>query len=298
MAKSPGDRYPAARMLAEDIEDVLAGRAPRHRAGWVMPALGDPTIASGRLETPAEEELPLILTEDEEDAPPPRRRRRPAAALVAVLTAAVAAYFYLHPADRFFWRFVLQASADGGVASILGGVASALPPPTPMPETARPAAATASPAATPVIAPSLSPVALATPEAFDPPRPILGDPGPAVSPAATSLSAEKTEPGRLVVEFEHHIRRGRLKVWVDDERVLDEEFNGRVVRRILSLQLRKGVVQESLALEPGRHEVRVQVSWDKNVKTSRISGTIAPGATRRLEVEVGRLRGNLGLAWK
>jgi hypothetical protein len=42
----------------------------------------------------------------------------------------------------------------------------------------------------------------------------------------------------------------------------------------------------------------VQVSWDKSVKTSRISGRFAPGATRRLDVNVGRLRGNLSLDWK
>jgi hypothetical protein len=152
--------------------------------------------------------------------------------------------------------------------------------------------------------PALSPMALATPEAFDPPEPILGDsaPPPAATdsppPAAVLPREAPAAPGRLVVEFEHHIRKGKLKVWVDDNPVLDQDLDGRVVRRILSLELRKGVVEESLALDPGLHEVRVQVRWDKNVKTSRIRGTFASGVTRRLGVDVGRLRGKLSLAWK
>jgi hypothetical protein len=83
-----------------------------------------------------------------------------------------------------------------------------------------------------------------------------------------------------------------------DESVLDQEFDGRVVRRLLSMELRKGVVQESLALDPGRHAVRVHVSWERNVKSSRISGTLPPGATRRLDVNVGGFRGDLSLAWR
>ena len=298
MAKSPDDRYPAARMLAADIEDILAGRSPRHRGGWVMPGLGDRTIASGRVEAPvAEEDLELILSE-EDPPPPPRRRRRPAVALVALLMATVAAYFYVRPADRLFWRIALEPSSGHDVASTLGELASPLREPAAKPEPAPPVAAPSAPEPAPATAASLTPVALATPEAFDPPRPILGDPSPASSPAEDAPPAEKAEPVRLVVDFEHHLRKGRLKVWVDDERVLDEDFTGRVERRILSLQLHKGALQESLALDPGRHEVRVQVSWDTNVKTSRISGTFAPGSTRCLDVEVGRLRGNLSLAWK
>jgi predicted Ser/Thr protein kinase len=45
MAKSPGERYPDARSFAEDIEDVLAGRPPRHTE--ILPELGgDSTMVS------------------------------------------------------------------------------------------------------------------------------------------------------------------------------------------------------------------------------------------------------------
>jgi serine/threonine-protein kinase len=51
LAKSPDDRYRQARHLAEDIEDVLAARPPRHRAGWVPPPParapeGEPTLVA------------------------------------------------------------------------------------------------------------------------------------------------------------------------------------------------------------------------------------------------------------
>jgi serine/threonine-protein kinase len=37
LAKDPDDRYPSGKALAQDIEDVLANRPPRHLAGWVVP---------------------------------------------------------------------------------------------------------------------------------------------------------------------------------------------------------------------------------------------------------------------
>ena len=309
MAKSPSDRYSAARLFAEDIEDVRAGRPPRHRAGWSMPRPGERTIASGRLETPViEQELQLIADEEAPSPPPPRRRRRPRAALVMLLLAAAAGYFYLHAADRSFWRAMLDSPQAHRVAARAGEVSSGLhwwreSKPDAPPPPAVPSAPPAKPSSR-SSAPSLTPVALATPEAFELPEPILGDSSPvpaatdSAPPAAVSPRGAPSVPGHLVVEFEHHIRKGKLKVWVDDKPVLDQDLDGRVVHRILSLEMRKGVVQESLALDPGPHEVRVQVRWDKNVRTSRIQGTFASGATRRLDVDVGRLRGKLSLAWK
>ena len=304
MAKAPPDRYAVARLFAEDIDDVLAGRPPRHRVGWSMPRPGERTIASGRLEGPVvEQELQLI--EEEAPSPTPPRRRPPGVVLVALLLAAAAGYFYLGGTDRSFWRAMLDSRRALVVASTVSELSSGLrtwlgpKPDVPPP----PAVPSALPSSRPSD-PPLSPMALATPEAFDPPEPIFGDASPAAAatdfppPAAASPPEAPSAPGRLVVEFEHHLRKGKLKVWVDDQPVLDQDLDGRVVRRILSLELRKGVVEESLALDPGPHEVRVQVRWDKSVKTSRIEGTFASGATRRLGVDVGRLRGKLSLAWK
>jgi len=51
-------------------------------------------------------------------------------------------------------------------------------------------------------------------------------------------------------------------------------------------------------LSPGKHQIRVQVTWDDNERTEEISGTFKPGDTRRLEIRVGRLRKDLSLDWR
>jgi hypothetical protein len=119
-----------------------------------------------------------------------------------------------------------------------------------------------------------------------------------MAPAQVAPAAEVAEPGRLAIEFEHHLRRGNLQVWVDGAPVFDEDFDAQQTRRILALKLRRGVLQEVLSLPPGPHEVTVQVSWDDHVKTSRIAGHFEPGATRRLDVAVARIGGRLSLNWK
>src|SRR5262249_50857539 len=106
MAKDPAARYPDGRVLAEDVEDVLAGRPPRHREGWTAPALGTGTLASGTAS-----DLPELTLEPAEPPlepaePPPRSRRRgrTTARLIAALGAVSALYFYLNPGDWQFWR--------------------------------------------------------------------------------------------------------------------------------------------------------------------------------------------------
>jgi hypothetical protein len=118
------------------------------------------------------------------------------------------------------------------------------------------------------------------------------------TPTAPERSKEAAVPGQLAIEFEHHLRHGNLQVWVDDARVVDEDFDGRVTRKLLSLELRKGLVQQRLTLSPGRHDVRVDVRWDDNSKSARISGVFRPGASRQLDVQVSRIGGKLSLAWK
>ena len=291
MSKDPTDRYPDARMLAEDVEDVLAGRPPRHRSAWTPPETGAGTLASHPSGAP----------------PRPRRRRAPRFALVLLLAAVVAGYFYLRPADARFWHRAAAAARRAPIVqqarALWAGLASlAAPAPTP-PLRATPGPTTVPLAATAAVltpppvtrAPSREPSVPSAPpaEAFVP-----GPESPLGSPSTTHPATQPAAAGRLAIEFEHHLRRGNLQVWVDGEPVFDEDFDGRVTRKILALKLRRGVVQPVLALPPGRHEVRVQVKWDDNVKTGRIAGTFPPGATRRLDVAIGRIRGKLSLNWK
>jgi serine/threonine protein kinase len=104
--------------------------------------------------------------------------------------------------------------------------------------------------------------------------------------------------GLLEVNFEHHLRAGRIQVWVDEDEVLNEEFDSRVTKKILSLRLRKGAVQQVLPIPAGRHEVRVRLQWSDKVRTRRIAATFEAGRTRTLKVRVSRIFNDLSLAWE
>jgi len=306
MAKDPAARYPDGRAMADDAEDILAGRPPRHREAWTAPALGMGTVASR-----SAIELPELSLEAAATPRPRRGRWRTTARLIALLGAVSALYFYLHPADWQFWRRAVAEARRSRIAEEVRGwwARVVVEPPADLPA---PAIAPTRPAPPPVTAPDTpSPAAevsaeprLASPPAESPPprddaqrKADAREATPAdAAPSAHAHTAEA--PGRLDIEFEHHLRHGNLQVWVDDVGVVDEDFDGRVTRKILAIELYKGVVQQQLTLSPGPHEVRVQVRWDDNVKAARISGRFRPGASRRLEVQVGRLRGNLSLAWK
>ncbi|HVR72433.1 MAG TPA: serine/threonine-protein kinase [Vicinamibacteria bacterium] len=286
MAKDPGDRYGDGRMMAEDVEDVLAGRPPRHRGGWTAPEAGEGTLVSTAGMPPARPPAPVAA------ARPVRRRPwRTRLVLVALLAATTAVYFYVRPGDARFWRRIVAAVRQAAVvqeAETLWSDDAGARPPAPAPAAPPPVP---SPAAA-VVAPTLAALG-------DEPADAQPAPGAeAESGADPSPSPDAREPGRLAIEFEHHLCRGNLQIWVDGAPVFDEDFGAQATRRILALKLRRGVVQEVLALPPGRHEVTVQVRWDDNVKTSRISGTFAPGATRRLDVAVARIGGRLSLDWK
>jgi hypothetical protein len=334
MAKSPSDRYPDGKTMAEDVDDILAGRPPRHRGGWTPPQVGTGTVASAR-----GDDLPELSLDPVDAGRPPRRRRRrrTTLTLLALLGAVSAVYFYLHPSDFQFWRRAVAEARKTRIAEEVRawwgriGVESPEAPPPPMASlpSAPPASMAVLPSAPPLTDVVASPVSGPSAEpASSPPREGVlpepaaapssasraiasipeDEPDPSPPPARPSISAKATPevpapakgslPGQLAIEFEHHLRHGNLQVWVDDARVVDEDFDGRVTRKLLSLELRKGLVQQRLTLSPGRHDVRVDVRWDDNSKSARISGVFRPGASRQLDVQVSRIGGKLSLAWK
>jgi hypothetical protein len=105
------------------------------------------------------------------------------------------------------------------------------------------------------------------------------------------------EPGRLGIEFQHSLKSGLIRVWVDRELVVEQRFDSRT-KAITAFTVRKGTTQESLDLPPGGHDVEVQVAWDDNRRTERIWGEFRSGATRRLRVKIGGLFKSLSLEWQ
>jgi hypothetical protein len=266
MAKQPDRRYPSGEDMAADIDALIACRPPSAADELSALLLDDDDPLAAVLEPPA------IATAPSRPSPPPR----PAA-----------------------------AAASRTVSGPLGTLAE----PIPLPQRRSPTWDVASWARRPTLWMGLAAAALlllavkamwpdgppeprrAPVEATARPAPRAADPTP--EPPAVAEEGE----GLLEVDFEHHLRKGRIQVWVDEDEVLNEEFDSRVTKKILSLRLRKGAVQQVLPIPAGRHEVRVRVQWDK-VRTRRISATFEPGRTRTLRVRVSRIFNDLSLAWE
>ena len=128
-----------------------------------------------------------------------------------------------------------------------------------------------------------------------PPRP-----GGATAPGSSARSPRscREAPGRLRIDFDHPLRSGTLRVFVDDELALEERLTGQTAQEGARLQDARGLVPRELEVPPGLHEVRVEVRWDDNVRNERIVGNFRPGVTRRLEASLGRIRRDLNLEWK
>jgi len=262
LAKSPADRYPDGETMAEDIDDVLDGRAPRHRATWPRTRAGEGTRVSSR---PRAEDSPLadlVATPPPEPPPAPAPRAAPVAPrLPAPRPAAPPA---AEPAG-----LKRTALAVGAVLLVLAGALALFAVRKPRP---------------------------AAPSASD--RPAASRAAPVTTPPAAADDPDSGEPGQLAIDFDHHLRSGTLRVWVDDDVVLDQAFGARVTRKILSLRLRKGSVDEVLKVKPGRREVKVQVQWDDNTRTDVTAATFKPGATRTLQIRILRVLNVMTLDWR
>jgi hypothetical protein len=130
-------------------------------------------------------------------------------------------------------------------------------------------------------------------EAAPDPSPASGAPRPPVAPKAAAR-----EPGRLRINFEHPLKAGVLRVWLDGAPVINERIAGTVRKKGLVFKVAHGNFKDVLDVSPGYHKVRFRVTWDDNSKTGEIAGTFTPGETKTLEADLGRIRRDLDLAWK
>jgi serine/threonine-protein kinase len=264
LAKDPADRYPTAQALAEDVEDVLAGRPPRHVAGEDLVVVEEP-----------ESPLAALLGTAAPTAAP--ARPSPAPHVAGATRSVVAA--------RLPRRGPRPGVVLAGVAVGLGLVGALLwtlwPVPRPAPSPVRGVASS-----TPTPRPTPTPVPAATP---------AGSAGSVLGPLAKLLPAN---PGRLRIDFDHPLRSGTLRVFVDDELALEERLAGQRRKKALVFKMHEGSFRDELEVPPGVHEVRVEVRWDDNVKDERIVGNFRSGVTRRLEASLGRIRRDLKLEWK
>ena len=218
MAKEPAARYPTAEAFAEDAEDVVAGKSPRHASS------NDLVVV---------DESPGTRRFTPDSAPPPPA---PAASLPG-LSAIAGDTRTVLPAAR---RARSRGPVLGVVAVVLGLVAVFLWAPK-------------------------QPASSSAPGAQ--PAPVTEAPAPA--PAANA-SAGPVEPARLRIVLSHPLRRGKLRVFVDDELTLDQRLTGQETKKALVFTMHEGTFRDELDIAPGLHEVRIEVLWDDSVRVERI----------------------------
>ncbi len=371
LARHPEGRYGSASEMADELEDVLAGRMPGRVSGAGLvsdppPRGGDalladlvaPTAASAVGVDPADALASLV------DLPPgpvpgPRARTSPAgtdpagtdpvppsplttvAAAVAPATATVPpGPTPAVPGRRL--RTALVVAAVVTTAAILAaavwllrretaaGPAAAYPPPNATPGPASAVVETVAqaespepmltPQTTPTMptlkaeptpmgvtpSPAISPKATATATptsrgagALEPASEAAAEPATAVAPDPVAAPASPVSPtaARLRLDVEHPLENGRLIAWIDGVLVFEAKLQAPVAKKIVAIKLREGRVEKMLDVAPGRHEVKVEVSWEGEHRAGTQVVDVASGATGLLEVRLSRLTKELSLEW-
>jgi serine/threonine protein kinase len=107
-----------------------------------------------------------------------------------------------------------------------------------------------------------------------------------------------TPPARLEVRLDHSLKSGTLRVWVDEELLVEEPLTSRVTDDLVVMKLRKGRAEKTVEVAPGAHEIRVQVSGEGFNATRTIEGDFVSGATQKLAAEAGGIiKKELRLFW-
>jgi hypothetical protein len=86
----------------------------------------------------------------------------------------------------------------------------------------------------------------------------------------------------VALTLRHPFRSGTLKVWVDDQNVLDQRIESKVKKKLLVFKSREGTEEAALDVPAGTHTLRVQVEGDGVTLSRRLRTTFRGGETRRL----------------
>lgn len=265
LAKDPGGRYADGLSLAEDLERVARAEAPLH----ADPPVGESTAVAAKTAAPA----------------------RPTAAGVEPVSPGTAPREAVGGRGRlaFLMSAVLLVIAGVVVGALLARGGRGLPfvatGPTPA---ARP---------TPVPDTDATPLPPPTPAPRDAPTPVP-TPVPTATPAGdVATPTPESDLATLEIDFEHHYKSGRIRIWVDRQQVLDEQLGGRVRAQVAGIRFRSGFVGAEIPVAPGRREVTVQVDWDDNSRFEAAVGSFQERGRRRLRVRIDRFIKKMTLDW-
>jgi len=289
LAKGADDRYATADDMADDLEDILAGRSASHAL------LASPTSSARDPEglpppDPLDallEELPLLESASNSGAAAAVRAAQTVPARVSTPVTTGSGRRWLLPATAVVVLAVLAAVANRAPAPPVLTTSTTM---------AQVAPTTTAPTAAPVTAATARPRAQPAATA----RPPLESPTMTASNAGVGAAATSTaEPAqsRIRLSVEHPFESGRLIVWIDGVLVYEMKLQAPVSKKVVGVKVREGHAEKLLDLEPGRHEVRVEVTWEQDRRVSTKVVDVASGSTGLLEVRVGRMSKDLRLEW-
>src|SRR5205085_12614192 len=85
--------------------------------------------------------------------------------------------------------------------------------------------------------------------------------------AAAATSSTEAAKSRLRLSIEHPFESGRLITWIDGVLVYETKLQAPASKKGV-FKVREGRAETLLELEPGRHEVRVEVTWEQDRRVS------------------------------
>jgi len=121
---------------------------------------------------------------------------------------------------------------------------------------------------------------------------------PTLPPVPQTSGSDSLGASSLVIDFEHGLRSGTLVLFVDDEKLLEQDLSSRIAGKFLGFTRRRGRVHETLAVPPGRRQLRVEVSWAGKQRSRTIVATFKEGVERRLAVRLFGITKSLTLEWE
>ncbi len=110
------------------------------------------------------------------------------------------------------------------------------------------------------------------------------------SPLGVALASPPTPailPALLALSVEHSEKRGRLKVWIDDEVSVDRALTSTQSKKLLFLKRNTGRIATVLSVAPGTRKVRIEVRGDGATRTRSVTDEFKSGESRTLQVKVG-----------
>ena len=304
LQKRPDARYQTGKTFAEDLEDVIAGRPPRHRKGWAPPQLTEggtlmvqapavpaaPSIAKPKAPVPAPSP-PQPARPTARPRPKPRRRRgRWLLLLVSVATLAgllvTSSYWRTHlrpllspssETERKQALSSIEVAADEAASRVQEGArrlaalveeerGTSAPPAEPG---APPLPAAAAPVAPPPAAPELE--------------------GPVVS----MLPEDPATIGRLSLSVVDGVPDALLSIWLDEALVCRSRLAGGP--EPIVFRLAEGGYHGVLTVEPGDHLVRARLETAGGALEDQVPATFTAGLSRHLDIHADPDR--LRLVW-